>query len=385
MSDMQGGGGPAGSLPFTYGHVDPTLFPVDQLTEATAEALARFGQSALNYGASLGCLPLRDYLRTKFALDEGLDLAPNELMITAGASGGLDTAVRLFTRPGNTVLVEAPSYHEALANIRDHRVKLAAVPVDGEGLETDALGERLEELVDAGERPVMLYTIPTFQNPTGTTMSDGRRQEVLELAQRYDLRVIEDDVYRDIYFDSPPSPSLQALDTGGVVIRLGSFSKILAPGLRLGWAIGSAEHIKQMAKCGLAQSGGGANPFSSYVIATFAERGWLEPHIDHLRLAYRDRKDTLVAALEAQMPAAVNWTKPAGGFFVWLTLPAPLTAGEVLEKARLENVTFLTGEPFFAEGGGERTIRLPFSFLPRPDLERGAEILADIVREMLRA
>ena len=385
MSDLQGGGGPAGSLPFIYGHVDPTLFPVGQLAKATAEALERHGQSALNYGSSLGCAPLRDYLRAKFAADEGLDLASDELMITASASAGLDAAVRVFTKPGDTVLVEAPSYHEALAIIQDNWVKLAAVPVDAEGLVTDALARRLKALVRAGERPALLYTIPTFQNPTGTTMSEGRRHEVLELAIQYSLRVVEDDVYRDLYFESSPPPSLQALDTGGIVIRLGSFSKILAPGLRLGWAIGSTESIDRIANCGLAQSGGGANPFSSYVVAAFAERGWLEPHIDHLRQTYRERRDTLLAALEAQMPAAVNWTRPSGGFFVWLTLPAPLTAGNVLEKARLENITFLTGEPFFAEGGGERDIRLPFSYLPRPDLERGVEILAGIVREMLRA
>ncbi len=383
MSDLQGGADSAGSLPFIYGHVDPTLFPVEKLAEASVVALQRYSRSALNYGSSLGCAPLREYLQAKYAFDEGLSLTPGELMITASASAALDAAVRVFTQPGDTVLVEAPSYHEALANIKDNWVKLAAVPVDAQGLETDALADRLQALVCAGERPTMLYSIPTYQNPSGTTMSIGRRHKVLEIAQRYGLLLVEDDVYRDLYFESPPPPSLHELDTEGVVIRLGSFSKILAPGLRLGWAMGSAENIHRMANCGLAQSGGGANPFSSYVVAAFVMRGWLEPHIDRLRQVYRERRDTLLEALNTHMPAAVDWTKPSGGFFVWLSLPAPLTAGEVLRAAQLEKVNFLTGEPFFAEGGGERQIRLPFSFIPQPDLVRGAEILSAIVREML--
>jgi 2-aminoadipate transaminase len=169
------------------------------------------------------------------------------------------------------------------------------------------------------------------------------------------------------------------------VIRLGSFSKILAPGLRLGWAIGPAEKIDRIANCGLAQSGGGANPFSSYVVAVFAMHGWLERHIIRLRQVYRERRDILLNALEGTMPASVTWTKPGGGFFVWLNLPGPLTARDVLDKVRSKGITSLTGEPFFAEGGGESNIRLPFSFIPPPDLNRGVEILSAAVREALNA
>jgi len=384
MNDIQAGGGPAGALPFTYGHVDPAFFPAEQLAEAAGEALAQHSQSALNYGAELGCGALRAFLRQKLAREEGLELEPGELMITAGASAGLDTAVRLFTRPGDTVLVEAPSYHEALAIIRDYPVRLAAVPLDQDGLLVEALAERLELLVRAGKRPALLYTIPTFQNPSGVTLSAARRPAVLELAHRYDLLIVEDDVYRDLYFEKPPPPSLYALDTGGGrVVRLGSFSKILAPGLRLGWAMGPAELIGRMAGCGLATSGGGANPFVAYATAAFCGRGWLEPHIEKLRDNYRERRDVLLAALEAHTPPGVTWTRPAGGFFVWLTLPEPLTARAVLAEAHQRNITFLTGEPFYAEGGGECHIRLPFSYIPRPELALGVEVLAKVMNEQL--
>lgn len=383
MSDLQTGGGPPGALPFAYGHVDPALFPIEQLAEAAGEALAQHGQSALNYGAELGCGPLRDYLRSKLARDEGLALEPENLIITAGASGALDMALRLFTRPGDTVLVEAPSYHEALAVIRDYPVKLAAVPMDGDGLRVDALQRRLASLVGAGERPALLYTIPSFQNPSGVTLSAERRLQALELAYRHDLLIIEDDVYRDIYFEDPPPRSIFQMDTHGATIRLGSFSKILAPGLRVGWAVGTAAHVERMAACGLTRSGGGANPFAAYVAAVFCERGWLEPHIVGLRQAYRQRREVLLAALRATMPPDVAWTEPAGGFFVWLTLPEPLSAPEVLQRAQRLGITFLTGEPFFAKGHkeGRRHIRVPFSYLELGDLTRGMEILAEAIRQ----
>jgi DNA-binding transcriptional MocR family regulator len=372
------GGGADGMMPFVYGHVDPALFPIEHLQQASRDALAVHGASALNYGAGLGFGELRTYLREKLNRDEGLGVETDELMLTSGASAGLDTVVRLFTAPGDTVLVEAPSYHEAVANIRDHPVKLAAVPLDKEGLVVDALAERLESLTLAGERPALLYTIPSFQNPSGVTLGAERRPRVLELAYRYRLLVVEDDVYRDLCFHDTPPRSLYALDNKGVVIRLGSFSKILAPGLRLGWVMGPAVHIERMVNCGLTLSGGGANPFVACMVAVYCRRGWLEPHIDALRKSYRQRRDVLLAALEAHMPPGVTWTEPGGGFFVWLTLPAPLTASAVLAQAGRHGVTFLTGEPFYAEGGGERHVRLPFSYLQPQDLARGVEILADI-------
>ena len=184
-SEMQTGGGPAGALPFIYGHVDPTLFPIERLKEASDQAFGQYGTQALNYGIERGCGRLLTYLRSKMTRDEGLDLSPRDIMLTVGASGGLDAVCRLCTQPGDTVLVEAPSYHEAVAVIKDYPIRFASVPVDEQGLVVEALEERLGDPAAKNARYRFLYTIPTFQNPSGVTLDTARRVALLELAHRH--------------------------------------------------------------------------------------------------------------------------------------------------------------------------------------------------------
>ncbi len=383
-ADIQGGGGPSGALPLVYGHVDPNVFPIGQLQEASRLAISERAQQTLNYGPSLGNATLRTFLRTRFARCEGLALEPSELLLTAGVSSALDMVVRVFTQPGDTVLVEAPSYHDALTIIRDYPVRLASVPLDDQGLLTDALAERLEHLVRTGERPVMLYTIPSFQNPSGFTMSAVRRDQVIDLAAQYRLLIVEDDVYRDLYFEGPPPESLFALDDDRTTIRLGSFSKVLAPGLRLGWAMGSAERIERLVNSGLIQSGGGANPFSAATVAAFCEQGWLDPHIEQLQRVYRQRRDVVLGALEDHMPRGVRWNRPGGGFFIWLELPESVSSRAVLQTAERHGITFIAGPSFYAENptDGERYIRLPFSFVPPHELVRAVGVLAETIGDL---
>jgi DNA-binding transcriptional MocR family regulator len=176
---------------------------------------------------------------------------------------------------------------------------------------------------------------------------------------------------------------MDAVDGGHTVIRLNSFSKILAPGLRLGWLMAAPRDVSQIASSGLNSSAGGANPFVAYSTAAFCRNGWLEPHINQLAKVYHHRRDVLLTALASSMPDGVTWTRPEGGFFVWLTLPTPLTAKELLTRAHQQSITFLPGEPFYAEGGGERHLRLPFSFIPPEEMKQGIETLADLIKDML--
>jgi len=377
-------GRPAGVIPFVYGHPDPDLLPVEKIIAATERALRARGRLALQYGPEQGYGPLLDYLIGKVERDEGLRITRANIMLCAGAARGLDTVARLFTRPGDVVLVEAPSYHEALATLRDHPVELRQVPIDDQGLVVEALAKRLEALSLIGQRVAFLYTIPTFQNPAGTTLTAERREALVKLAAERRLLLVEDDVYRDLCFEGRVPASLFELAGGRGVIRLGSFSKILAAGLRLGWIIAEPEVIKRIVSCGLKGNEGGANPFVAHVVAAFCQEGWLEPHIAQLVARYRTRRDTLLAALEREMPDGVRWTRPAGGFFLWLTLPEPLDAEAVLVKATERGVLFAPGVRFFAkasEGGGRRNLRLPFSFLSEAHVAEGVRALAKVIEE----
>ena len=377
-------GRPAGAILFVYGLPDPDLLPVEKIIAATERALRARGRLALQYGPEQGYGPLLDYLIGKVERDEGLRVARANIMLCAGAAQGLDAAARLFTRPGDVVLVEAPTYHEAIGTLRDHPVELRQVPIDNRGLVVEALAERLDALSLIGQRMAFLYTIPTFQNPAGVTMTAERREALVELAAERGLLLVEDDVYRDLCFEGRVPPSLFELAGGRGVIRLGSFSKILAAGLRLGWIIAEADVIQRIVGCGLKGNEGGANPFVAHVVAAFCQEGWLEPHIAQLVARYRARRDALLAALEQEMPDGVGWTRPAGGFFVWLTLPEPLEAEAVLAASRERGVLFTPGVRFFAqasEGGGRRNLRLPFSFLSEAQMAEGVRVLAEVIRE----
>jgi 2-aminoadipate transaminase len=387
MSDeeIQSDGGPAEAISFVYGFPDPDSFPIGDLIAACQTALREKGRTALQYGPTRGYGPLLDYLLAKFQRDEGLTLDRENLLISAGASQALDMICCLFTRPGDTVLVEAPTYHETLMILRDYGLNILQVPLDEKGLLVGELEQRLEWLAATGRRPKFIYVIPDFQNPSGLTLSLERREKLIALAHRYETLIVEDDVYRDLCYEARYAgstlPSLYALDEGRTVLRLGSFSKIIAAGLRLGWIMAAPQWLNRLMDSGLAAAAGGANPFVSHVVADYCLRGLLEPHIATLVARYRLKRDTMLAALDANMPAEVSWTRPMGGFFVWLTLPPGLAAQEVRTEGEQRGITFLPGPPFFAEGGGENNVRLAFSYLSPQDIEKGVAVLGEVTRK----
>ncbi len=382
-AEIQSDGGPAGVISFIYGFPDTDSFPIEDLIAACQTALRERGHAALQYGPTRGYGPLLDYLQAKFQQDEGLTLNRENLLISAGASQALDMICCLFTRPGDTVLVEAPTYHETLMILRDYGLDVIQTPLDQEGILIGELEQRLEWLAARGKRPRFIYVIPDFQNPSGLTLSLERRERLIALAYRYGMLIVEDDVYRELCYEGSLPPSLYAMDEGRTVLRLGSFSKIIAAGLRLGWIMAAPQWLDRIMDSGLAAAGGGANPFVSYVVADYCLQGLLDPHIATLVEVYRGKRDTMLAALEAHMPEEVSWTKPMGGFFVWLTLPPGLVAQEVRTEAEQRGITFLPGPPFFAEGGGENNVRLAFSYLSAQDIKKGVAVLGEVIRERM--
>ncbi len=372
--------GPPGTVSFIYGLPDPVTFPAEELRRAAASVLRERPEIALQYGPEQGYGPLIDCLRDKLAREEGLNLRRPQLMLTGGSAQALSHLCTLFSKPGDIVLVEAPTYHETIQLFRDHGLLPLQILTDKDGLQVETLAYRLQTLARHGERARLLYTIPSFQNPSGITLAADRRQAVLDLAERYDLLVVEDDVYRDLPYEGTVPPSLFELDGGRRVLRIGSFSKILAPGVRMGWLMGPEGLIQRLIGSGLRCMGGGANPLMAHILATYCQQGSLATHIQHLRQVYSERRDAMLATLAAHMPDGVDWTRPSGGFFVWMSLPDPLRAADVAARASEAKLLLSVGDPFFAEAPTGQYLRLAFSYLSPDKIVRGIRVLAQVLR-----
>lgn len=365
-----------GIIELGWGHPPLELLPVAAMQRATAEALTRYGAEALTYGHAAGPGRLIEWLCEYIARQEGVTPAPDELLITGGNSHALDQILTLCTKPGDTVLVESPTYHLAVRILREHPINLVAVPLDQEGINVDALAETLARLRRQGARPRLLYTIPTFHNPTGASLSLARRRALVELVAAEGLLVVEDDVYRELSYDGPAPPSLWRLAPPGVVARMSSFSKSLAPGLRLGWLTGGRALVQRIANGGLLDSGGGINHFTALAVAELCLAGDYVTQAAQLRAAYRARRDALLAALTAHLPRSCSWWMPGGGFFVWVTLPEGVRSVDLLPGAERAGVSYLPGARFDLNGGGQRQLRLSFSLYGADELAEGVRRLA---------
>lgn len=363
-----------GVIDLGWGQPDPRLLPVEEMQEAAARALRKYGAHALAYGADAGAGPLLAWLQQRIERTEQRTLAPDEIMITAGNSDALDQICTHFTQPGDTVLVEAPTYHLAVRILRDHHLNLVAVPTDAEGLCVDALRAILTELRAEGKPPRFLYTIPTFHNPTGVSLSEPRRRELVEVAAAEKLLLVEDDVYRELAYDQAAPPSLWSLAPTGVVLRMGSFAKALAPGLRVGWLTGASEHVQRLVRSGLRDSGGGVNHFAALTVAEFGEAGFFDAQVARLRRAYRERRDALAAALAELIPEA-QFVKPGGGFFIYVTFANGADTTQLRVRAEERGVNFIPGPRFFLDGRGGNELRAAFSLYPPSELEEAVRRL----------
>lgn len=368
-----------GIVEFGWGHPDQTLLPAAHLAEAARLALNEAGPAALSYGAEQGPACLLEQVAAWLCRSEGGAPPLDRLLITGGVSQALDLLCTLLTQPGDTVLVQAPVYHLALRIFRDHRLNLLPVAGDAEGLRPDALAEALAAARQAGRPATCLYTVTAFNNPSGATLSPARYATILELVEQAGLLVFEDDVYRPLWYDESPPGALYTSAPAGIVIRLGSFSKVLAPGLRLGWLAAAPEVIRRCTGSGLLDSGGGVNHFTAHVVATYMAQGRLDEHIVALRAAYRARRDALVAALKQFLPGTCAWNRPGGGFFLWLRLPPQVNAAALLPIAEAAGVSYVPGTRFYVGGGGETYLRLAFTLLPVPEMQEGVRRLQEAI------
>ena len=366
------------------------LLPLEIIRQASAHRLGQGVPDMLNYGNEQGDGILRLELATFLTQGYGHPVHPDSLFVSAGASQALDLICTLFTRPGDTIFVEEPSYFLALRIFADHHLNVISIPIDEDGLIVDELVETLN-----AHRPRFLYTIPTFQNPTGITLSQDRRDRLVTLSREYDFLIVADEVYHLLNYctetgSKVPRPLASYVIADGAgpgavganVLSVGSFSKILAPGLRLGWIHGSPELVQRFANCGMVDSGGGLNPLTSSIVGTVLELGLQESYLASLKETYGRRVTVLDESLQTQMGGEVAYRRPAGGFFFWVRLAGGLDAETLLPVARKMNTSFVPGVRFSSRGALRDYIRLSFAFYPDHRLETGIARLAKALATM---
>ncbi len=372
-------------ISFAGGLPAPELFPVREVEAAAHVVLEKHGAQALQYSTTEGFLPLREMI-CRHTKRYGLYVTPDNVLITSGSQQALDLLGKILINPGDRILVEDPTYLGAIQAWNAYGAQYVTVSSDEYGMRTDAL----EAALRTG--PKFIYVLPNFQNPTGVTLIKERRQQLIVLADRYGVPIIEDDPYGQLRYEGSHIPSVVALDSeyrgnnhatySGNVIYLSTFSKTLAPGLRLAWVVAPPGVIGK-----LVQAKQGADlhtsTFDQMVGYEVGKGGFIDRHVLEIRKVYKQRRDLMLSLMEELFPAEVRWTRPQGGLFLWVTLPEELDAADVLEKAVERKVAFVPGAPFHPLGGGHNTMRINFSNARPEQIEQGMVRLAETLRELL--
>jgi 2-aminoadipate transaminase len=361
---------------FGAGNPDPGSFPYQGLVQAMADVMETDGVAALSYGGFYGYEGLREWVCHKLKVFEDLDVTTDNILIANGSGDALGMVIQTFVNFGDAVICEAPTFSGTLQGLRRNGADLYGVEVDDEGMRTDRLADRLEELTKAGRKPKLIYTIDTFQNPAGPTLTLKRRLELLELARKYNVVVLEDDAYGELRWEGEPVTSLYELDDAGLVARTGTLSKILGAGTRVGWVIAPASMVPYISAFNF---GGSVSPLTSRICTAYM-RGNLEPHVDELRGIYHRKRNAMLDALQEVLGETdATWSKPEGGFFIWVKLPTGTSQSKLAELAAEQKVGYVTGPAFMPNGGGEEYIRLAYSYETPEEIGEGTTLLSEAI------
>jgi 2-aminoadipate transaminase len=365
---------PEGCIRLSSGYPDSSLVPTKEIKSAVARLLDEEQDLPLHYLGSPRMDKLKELIQTRMQ-ERSMPVIDEELMITAGACQAIDLIARIFLDEQAVVAVEAPTYMEALEIFQNYTKQIISIPIDEEGLQTEQLEAILQERKEASlPLPRLLYTIPTFHNPTGTTLSLERRKHLIALSVEYDFVILEDDAYGELGFEENPV-SLKTIDKDGRVLYVGSLSKVVAPGMRVGWIAGASEFISALSwfKKDL------DHPFAQSTMAAYLETINLDERLEQLKEVYRNKCKTLIGALENYLPENVTWYVPKGGYFVWVRIPGVDTS-TLLEQALAEGVSFIPGKYFYQEDhNGTEYLRLSYSFATESDIVNGVKKLGQII------
>jgi DNA-binding transcriptional MocR family regulator len=361
------------SIFFSRGIPSPDVLPVEALTECASAVLAREGSTVLNYGPAGGYPPLREWIAAQHGVE------PSQIVLSTGSLAGFNFLVRHLFADGGRAVIEAPSYDRTIGVLRSARAEIEAVPLTDAGLDLD----RLESILASGPSPRVLYTIPTFQNPSGRTLSLEQRHALVELAQAKGLLIYEDDPYRLVRYSGEALPSMYELAGGKGVVFSTSFSKTGAPGLRVGYMVLPPELVKPVEAIA-ASTYIGPPPLPQAMLHEFIQRGLFEPNLVVVCDQLRRRRDAMLDTLEAELPEGATWSRPDGGYFLWLDLPPGVAIEELFPRAAEAGVELVKGTDFYPDGGGEESARLAFSFPSVEEIREGIRRLGSLVRELAR-
>jgi len=371
-------------ISFAGGLPNPLTFPIPEVKEIIDSIIEERGKVMLQYGTTEGARSLRRVLLDRLSSKDGVRADMDNIMILSGSQQGLYLLGMIMLDPGDVIITEAPTYVGAITAFRPFRPTFVTVKMDDEGMDTHLLEETVKRLKAEGKPIKFIYSIPTFQNPAGITMSLERRKHLMEIAREHDLMVVEDNPYGDLRFSGEPVPHLKALDTDDRVLYFGTFSKILAPGFRIAFAVGNAEVMKKLV-LGKQAVDLCTNSFGQHVAMEYIRRGYLDKHLPKIVEFYRRKRDIMLEAMEEHFPSEAKWTRPDGGMFLWVTLPEKINTKEMFIKAVERKVAYVHGAAFFPDGSGTNTMRINFTYPTDEQIVEGIKRLASVIKEELRS
>ncbi len=367
----------AGGLP------GPEVFPKEDLARIASRVIEELGDSALQYSPTLGVMPFREAV-ADFVRSKGVKvLSDDRVAVTTGSQEAIYLLAMTLINPKDAIIVESPTYLAALNVFRYYGAEFVSVPLDENGMKTELLEDKIKEAKSKGLNVKLVYTVATCHNPTGVIMHDDRRKELLEVASKYDLLVIEDDPYSFFVFDDVPFTPLKTLDSEGRVIYLGTFSKILAPGLRLGYMVADRQ-ITRMVELAKQMVDLHSSTLSQYIALYALKEGVVEKTIQKARVVYREKRDIMVESLEKYMPEGSHWFKPRGGLFAFIYLPDGVDTSDMLPMAIERGVAYVPGRSFFSDGSGVNAMRINFSYLPPDKLREGIRLIAETAKDYMK-
>lgn len=369
-------------ISFAGGLPAPETFPRKELLGIVKDVIKNDGAAALQYGATEGDDKLRTLIMENYK-ELGFDITIDNILITTASQQGLDLLGKVFIDRGDKVLVGLPSYLGGLQAFNAYGADMVGIEFDEHGMRSDRVEEVLSDLKAKNDMPKFIYIIPDFQNPAGVTMPEFRRKEILALAKKYDVLIVEDSPYKQIRFEGKDQTSIFALDNTGHVINLGTFSKIFLPGFRIGWVIAHKDITNKfiMAKQGTDLC---TSPFVQKISAKYIEKGYFDKNLKQTIQNYKEKKNIMISAFEKYMPEGVTWTNPEGGLFLFVTLPEYMDAQELFLKAIKRKVAFVIGSVFHCDGSGKNTMRMNFSYASKEQNKEGVKRLAQVIKESMK-